>query len=252
MSINVESGRQDTSRFGKSIRKFSSIRDSFDKVIKILELLQAADLLYEDDREFLDTKLDDLKVRAEEIRIENLKKPKYTPPPMKLSSDIADNLALSFGAALDDSRDELREGIESMSRSSPGLTAALESVLSELDSVSSHVADARIDANDEMCLHAEGLNPLHEVKTAEPATSSHDFLGYHWWYDLNPGDIVHCTDEQRNYHTLSVIRNDRTEMCLRDHYSGIYSLWSVGDIMLYLAPKREMLKNKHSVDMRFL
>lgn len=188
MSIDVGSGRQDTSRFGKSIRKFSSIRDSFDKVVKILELLQAADLLYEDDREFLDTKLDDLKVRAEEIRIENLKKPKYTPPPMKLSSDIADNLA----------------------------------ALREFD------ATAETDAG------CEGV------------------LLDHWWYDLKPGDIVHCTDNQRNYHTLSVIRNDRTEMCLRDHYSGIYSLWSVGDIMLYLAPKREMLKNKHSVDMRFL
>lgn len=228
MSIDVGSGWQDTSGFGKSIRKFRSIRDSFDKVVKILELLQAADLLYEDDREFLDTKLDDLKVRAEEIRIVNLMKPKYTPPPTKISSDKADNLA--FGAALDDSQDEIRKSIESMSRSSPGLTAALESVLSELDSV-----------------------PLHEVKIAEPATSSsHDFLDDHWWYDLKPGDIVHCADEQRNYHTLSVIRNDRDKMCLRDHYSRIYSLWSVRDIMTYLAPKREMLKNKHRVDMRFL
>lgn len=253
MSIDVGSGRQDTSGFGKSIRKFSSIRDSFDKVVKILELLQAADLLYEDDREFLDTKLDDLKVRAEEIRIENLKKPKYTPPPTKLSSDIADNLGRSYGAALDDSQDELRKGIESMYHSSPGLTAALESVLSELDSVSSHVADARIDANDEMCLHAEGLNPLYEVKTAEPAiSSSHDFLGDHWWYDLKPGDIVYCVDEQHNYHTLSVMRNDRDEMRLIDHYGGIYFLWSAGDIMSYLAPNREMLKNKHPVDMRFL
>lgn len=236
----------------KAIQKFGKIRDAFDRTVKVLELLRAADYLYEKDKDFLDKKLDDLKVRAEEIRIENLKKPKYTPPPMKLSSDKADNLGRSFGTALDDSQDELRKGIESMYRSSPGLTAALESVLSELDSVSSHVADARIYANDEMCLHAEGCDPLREVKTAEPATSSYDFLGYHWWYDLKPGDIVHCVDKQRNYHTLSVIRNDSAEMCLRDHYSGIYSLWSVGDIMLYLAPKREMLKNKHPVDMRFL
>lgn len=237
----------------KAIQKFGKIRDAFDRTVKILELLRAAEYLYEKDKDFLDEKLDDLKVRAEEIRIEELKKPKYTPPPMKLSSDKADNLVRSFGTDLDDSRDELRKGIESMSRSSPGLTAALESVLSELDSVSSHVADARIYANDEMCLHAEGRNPLHEVKTVGLATSSsYGFLGYHWWYDLKPGDIVHCVDEQRNYHTLSVIRNDRDEMRLRDHYSGIYSLWSVGDIMLYLAPKREMLKNKHPVDMRFL
>lgn len=237
----------------KAIQKFGEIRDTFDRTVKILELLRAADYLYEKDKDFLDEKLDDLKVRAEEIRIEELKKPKYTPPPMKLSSDKADNLVRSFGTALDDSRDELRKGIESMSRSSPGLTAALESVLPEVDSVSGHVADARIYANDEMCLHAEGQNPLHEVKTAGLSTSSsYGFLGYHWWYDLKPGDIVHCADEQRNYHTLSVVRNDRDKMCLRDHYSGTYSFWSVGDIMLYLAPKREMLKNKHLVDMRFL
>jgi len=235
----------------KAIQKFGKIRDAFDRTVKVLELLRAADYLYEKDKDFLDKKLDDLKVRAEEIRIEELKKPQYTPPPTKLSSDKADNLA--FGAALDDSRDELRKGIESMYRSSPGLTVALKSVLSELDSVSSHVTDARIYANDGMCLHAEGLNPLREVKTAEPATSSsHDFLGDYWWYDLKPGDIVHCVDEQRNYHTLSVIRNDRDEMCLRDHYSGISSLWRVGAIMSYLAPKREMLKDKHPVDMRFL
>lgn len=235
----------------KAIQKFGKIRDAFDRTVKILELFRAAEYLYEKDKDFLDKKLDDLKVRAEEIRIEDLKKPKYTPPPTKLSSDIADNLA--FGTALDDSRDELRKGIESMYRSSPGLTVALESVLSELDSVSSHVADARIYANDEMCLHAEGRDPLREVKTVGLATSSsYDFLGYHWWYDLKPGDIVHCVDEQHNYHTLSVIGNDRDEMRLGDHYSGIYFLWGVGDIMSYLAPNREMLKNKHPVDMRFL
>lgn len=234
----------------KAIQKFGKIRDAFDRTVKVLELLRAADYLYEKDKDFLDKKLDDLKVRAEEIRIEDLKKPKYTPPPMKLSSDIADNMSYPSGFAAN--ADELHKAVESMYRGYPYFNAVLESVLSEMDSVSSHVADARIHENDEVCLHAEGCDPPHEVKTAEPATSSYDFLGYHWWYDLKPGDIVHCADEQRNYHTLSVIRNDRTEMCLKDHYSGICSLWSVGDIMLYLAPKREMLRNKHPVDMRFL
>lgn len=234
----------------KAIQKFGKIRDAFDRTVKVLELLRAADYLYEKDKDFLDEKLDDLKVRAEEIRIEELKKPKYTPPPMKLSSDIADNMSYPSGFAAN--ADELHKAVESMYRGYPYFNAVLESVLSEMDSVSSHVTDARIHANDEVCLHAEGCDPPHEVKTAEPATSSYDFLGYHWWDDLKPGDIVHCADEQRNYHALSVIRNDRTEMCLRDNYSGIYSLWSVGDIMLYLAPKREMLKNKHPVDMRFL
>lgn len=234
----------------KAIKKFGEIRDAFDRTVKVLELLRAADYLYEKDKDFLDEKLDDLKVRAEEIRIEDLKKPKYTPPPMKLSSDKADNMSYPSGFAAN--ADELQKAVESMYRDYPHFNAVLESVLAEWDSGSGHVADAWIYANDEMCLHAEGCDPPHEVKTAEPATSSYDFLSYHWWYDLKPGDIVHCADKQHNYHTLSVVRNDRDKMCLRDHYSGIYSFWSVGDIMLYLAPKREMLKNKHLVDMRFL
>lgn len=235
----------------KAIQKFGKIRDAFDRTVKILELFRAAEYLYEKDKDFLDEKLDDLKVRAEEIRIEELKKPKYTPPPMKLSSDIADNM--SYPSEFAANADELQKAVESMYRDYPHFNAVLESVLAEWYSGSGHVSDDRIYEKDEMRLPAEGRDPLYEVKTAEPATSSsHDFLGDHWWYDLKPGDIVYCKDEQHNYHTLSVIRNDRDEMRLADHYSGIYSLWRVGDIMSYLAPKREMLKNKHLVDMRFL
>lgn len=235
----------------KAIQKFGKIRDAFDRTVKILELFRAADYLYEKDKDFLDKKLDDLKVRAEEIRIEDLRKPKYTPPPTKLSSDIADNM--SYPSEFAANADELQKAVESMYRGYPYFNAVLESVLAEWDSGSGHVSDARIYANDGMCLHAEGRDPLREVKTAEPATSpSYDFLGHHWWYDLKPGDIVYCVDEQHNYHTLSVIRNDRDEMRLGDHYSGTYFLWRVGDIMSYLAPNREMLKNKHPVDMRFL
>lgn len=84
---------QKTSRYSRVIDSFSKIRDSFDKALRALELLRAVDQLYTDDREFLDEKLDDMKVRAEEIRIEKLKKPEHTPPATKLSSDIADNLA---------------------------------------------------------------------------------------------------------------------------------------------------------------
>lgn len=76
----------------KAIQKFGKIRDAFDRTVKILELLRAADYLYEKDKDFLDEKLDDLKVRAEEIRIEDLKKPKYTPPSTKIRSNVADKL----------------------------------------------------------------------------------------------------------------------------------------------------------------
>ena len=76
----------------KAIQKFGKIRDTFDRTVKILELLLAADYLYEKDKDFLDKKLDDLKVRAEEIRMEELKKPKYTPPPTKIRSNVADKL----------------------------------------------------------------------------------------------------------------------------------------------------------------
>ena len=160
---------------------------------------------------------------------------------------------MSYPSEFDANADELQKAVESMYRDYPHFNAVLESVLAEWYSDSGHVSDDRIYEKDEMRLPAEGRDPLREVKTAESATSSsHDFLGHYWWYDLKPGDIVHCADEQHNYHTLSVIRNDSAELCLRDHYSGIYSLWSVGDIMSYLAPKREMLKDKHPVDMRFL
>ena len=76
----------------KAIQKFRKTRDAFDRTVKILEMLRAADYLYEKDKDFLDKKLDDLKVRAEEIRIEDLQKPKYTPPPTKIRSNVADKL----------------------------------------------------------------------------------------------------------------------------------------------------------------
>lgn len=215
MSIDVGSGWQDTSGFGKSIRKFRSIRDSFDKVVKILELLQAADLLYEDDREFLDTKLDDLKVRAEEIRIENLMKPKYTPPPTKISSDKADNMSMSCYLNSSDALDSKAEKMEELQR-------AIESIYSSSPELDAAVAGIDDDFNN------------------------------HWWLDLKPGDVVYCIDKQHNYHTLSIIRNDGYEMSLRDNLSGVYSLWRQRYIMLHLAPSQRQLRRKLPCDMSFL
>ena len=116
----------------KAIQKFGKIRDAFDRTVKILELFRAADYLYEKDKDFLDKKLDDLKVRAEEIRIEDLRKPKYTPPPTKLSSDIADNISMAcYLRSMDvlgskaKKMEEFQGAIDSMYSSSPWLNAAI-------------------------------------------------------------------------------------------------------------------------------
>lgn len=67
--------------YDNAIRKFTSIRDTFTRIVNLLELVRAAAVLQEEDVEFLESKLGELKNRVEEISSDKQKKPEYTPPP---------------------------------------------------------------------------------------------------------------------------------------------------------------------------
>ncbi|MBO5969956.1 MAG: hypothetical protein J6S14_15820 [Clostridia bacterium] len=247
MSIDVSAKRNEASKYDKAIKGFGGLRDTLDRAVKILELIRAAEYLHMEDRAFLDEKLDDLKVRAEEIRIEKLKKPEYTPPASKpkkkgyvrASGDeilrrLEDaNETCDAIIAKMEGREEVTSAIKLMYSPSPGLNTALAS-LNPLYSPSQGL-------NTSLSL----LNPLTEVRTANPVTSADDKrLDVFWWRELKPIDVVYYKDVNYNHHILTVMSSSLHWIYLRDNNSGEYSLWHEEEIALYLAPSIDLLKLK--------